>query len=300
MKHFARGRFVLAGFLLACGAAFAACSSDDPKAAPMATPSLTVTPAKVPLGYPVEMTYKFVVAGDAKFTKDYRVMVHFVDQDDGLMYLDDHDPPVPTTSWKPGQTIEYTRQFFAPVYPYIGDATIQVGLYCIGCDLRAPLAGADVGHRAYKAAQLTLLAQNEGVSVIHKGGWHELEGSDMAGEGSWHWTKKDATLGVRNPKRDSILYLKAGNPGGGFKEPQHVTVSIEGGPTLDTFTVSSSDPTVTLRKIPISASQWGTGDTVDLHLGVDKAFVPNQLSPSFNDARELGVRVFRAVVVPKA
>jgi hypothetical protein len=296
MKH----RAVAAAIFLALGgASVVGCSSDDPKAPPMATPTLTLKPSKVPLGYPVEMTYKFVVAGDAKFTKDYRVMVHFVDQDDGLMYVDDHDPPVPTTSWAPGQTIEYTRRFFAPVYPYVGEATVEIGLYCKGCDLRAPLAGTNAGHRSYKVAQLTLLPQSEGVSVIYKDGWNESEGSDTAGEGAWHWTKKDATLRVRNPKKDSVFYLKVGDPGGAFKEPQHVTVSIDGGASLDAFTLSSSDTNVTLRTIPISASQWGPNETVDLRLAVDKAFVPNQLSPSFNDSRELGVRVFRAIVVPK-
>jgi hypothetical protein len=294
-----RGRWPVATALILALCAFAAgCSSDDPKAPPMATPSITLNPSRVPLGNPVEMTYKFVVAGDAKFTQDYRVMVHFIDQNDGVMYMDDHDPPVPTTSWKPGQTIEYTRRFFAPVYPYVGDATIEVGLYCKGCDLRAPLAGTDMGHRSYKVAAVTLLSQNEGVPVLYKDGWYESEGSDTSGEGSWHWMKKDATLAVRNPKKDSVLYLKVGNPGGPFKESQHVTVSLDGSTPIDSFAVASSDQNVTLRTIPISAAAWGTRDTVELHFAVDKAFVPNQIASSFNDSRELGVRVFRAVVVP--
>lgn len=300
MKHFwPRGHLPVAtALILALGAAFAAgCGNDDPKASPMATPSITLNPARVPLGNPVEMTYKFVVADDAKFTQDYRVMVHFIDQNDGVMYMDDHDPPVPTSSWKPGQTIEYTRRFFAPVYPYVGDASIEVGLYCKGCELRAPLAGTDVGHRSYKVAALTLLSQSEGVTVLYKDGWYQSEGSDTAGDGSWHWTKNDATLAIKNPKKDSVLYLKVGNPGGAFKEPQHVTVSLEGAP-LDQFTVASSDPNVTLRTVSIPAAAWGARETVELRLVVDKTFVPNGLAASFNDPRQLGVRVFRAVVVP--
>jgi hypothetical protein len=243
------------------------------------------------------MTYKFVVAGDAKFTKDYRVMVHFIDQNDGVMYMDDHEPPVPTSAWTPGQTIEYKRRFFAPVYPYVGDATIETALYCKGCELRAPLAGTDVGHRSYKVATLTLLPQSAGVTVLYKDGWYESEGSDTAGEGSWHWTKKDATLAIRNPKKDSVLYLKVGNPGGAFKEPQRVTVSLDGAP-LDQFTTAASDQNVTLRTISVPAAAWGARETVELRLAVDKTFVPNSLGASFNDPRELGVRVFRAVVVP--
>lgn len=264
----------------------------------MATPSLTIKPAKVPLGYPVDMTYKFVVAADAKFTKDYRVMVHFITPDDVMMYTDDHDPPTPTSSWKPGQTIEYTRRFFTPVYPYVGDATVELGLYCANCELRAPLAGNDMGHRSYKIAQFSLLKQSEGVTVQYRDGWYESEGSDTAGEGAWHWMKKDATLAVKNPKKDSVLYLKVGNPGGPFKEPQRVTVSLEGGAPIDSFTVADSNQTVTLRTIPISAAAWGTNETAELHFSVDKAYVPSQLAASLIDTRELGVRVFRAVVVP--
>jgi hypothetical protein len=295
-----RGQLPIAAALLLTlvGALTTGCSSDDPKAPPMATPSVTLSPARVPLGNPVEMTYKFVVAPDAKFTQDYRVMVHFIDQNDSVMYMDDHDPPVPTTAWKPGQTIEYKRQFFTPVYPYIGGASIELGLYCKGCELRAPLAGADVGHRSYTVAQFTLLPQSDGVTVQYRDGWYQSEGSDTAGEGSWHWTRKDATLAVKNPKKDSVLYLKVGNPGGPFKEPQHVTVSLEGGAPIDSFTVAAADPTPTLRTVTIPASAWGARDTAELHLSVDKVWVPNQIAPSFSDPRELGVRVFRAVVVP--
>ena len=103
----------------------------------------------MPLGSPVEVTYEFKVADDAPaFTEDLVVFVHFVDADGELMWTDDHHPPVPTTQWKPGQTIQYNRLLFAPVYPYVGDASVKVGLY--GKDQkRLPLVGADDGQRAY-------------------------------------------------------------------------------------------------------------------------------------------------------
>src|SRR5437867_3796342 len=108
MKHHARRRrwTAAAALLLTLGGAFVSgCGNDDPAAPAMATPSLALSAASIPLGNPVEMTYKFVVAPGAKFTKNYHVMVHFVDQDDGLMYQDDHDPPVATGQWTPGQAV---------------------------------------------------------------------------------------------------------------------------------------------------------------------------------------------------
>jgi len=296
MAHPRRTR-VASVLLVALGTVLAAaCGSDDPKAPAMATPSLTLDLNQVPLSYPVNMTYKFVVAPDAKFTKNYHVMVHFADQDDRLIYQDDHDPPVPTSQWTPGQTIEYTRRFFIPVYPYVGDTTIELGLYCDGCPLRAPLTGADVGHRTYTVTHLQLLPQSEGVTVVYKDGWYASEGSDTAGDGAWHWMRKNATLAIKNPKKDSILYLKVGNWARDYKEPHHVIVSLEGGPPLDQFTISSEQKP-TLRTIQIPAASWGPRDTVYLQLSADKSFVPDLLWRN-GDQRELAVQVYKAVVVP--
>ena len=77
-------------------------------------------------------------------------MVHVVDSDDEMMWTDDHNPPMPTSQWKPGQTIEYTHTIFIPVYPYVGEASIQLGLYSIANQKRLPLAGDDAGQRAYR------------------------------------------------------------------------------------------------------------------------------------------------------
>src|SRR5713101_8165941 len=148
-----------------------ACRRKAASAPPMATPSVTLSREKVPLGGPVDITYKFVVAADATFTQNYRVMVHVVDPNEELMWTDDHDPPAPTTGWKPGQTVEYTRTVFVPVYPYVGDATIQVGLYAQPNQPRVPLAGEDMGQRAYKVAHLQLAPQSETVFSVFKDGW---------------------------------------------------------------------------------------------------------------------------------
>jgi hypothetical protein len=262
----------------------------------MVTPSLTLSRQAVPLGTPIEMTYKFVVANDAKFTNNYHVMVHFGDQDEQLMYTDDHDPPTPTSSWKPGQTIEYTRTFFAPTYPYVGSATIEVGLYAAGEKLRVPMAGTDTGHRSYKVATFHLQPQNEGVQTIYTDGWYAVEGATANGVG-WHWTKKEATLAVKNPKQDCVFYLDVDNPSGVVATPQTVSVSV-GSTMMDQFAVEPGKPPV-LRKIPVSAAAWGAADNAELKIAVDKTFVPGPLSASVRDSRELGIRVLHAAVVPK-
>src|SRR6266540_4250097 len=109
----------------------AACRRKEAPAPPVATPSVTLNHDRAPLGSPLDITYKFVVANDARFAEDLRVMAHVVDADGQMMWDDDHNPPVPTTQWKPGQTVEYTRTVFVRVYPYVGEASIQVGLYSV-------------------------------------------------------------------------------------------------------------------------------------------------------------------------
>src|SRR5256714_14929876 len=95
----------LAALVLA--SSLSACRRKEAPAPPMATPSVTLSHDKTPLGSPIDIHYKYVVAPDAKFTEDLRVMVHVVDADEELIFAFDHNPPVPTTQWKPGQTIEY-------------------------------------------------------------------------------------------------------------------------------------------------------------------------------------------------
>jgi hypothetical protein len=237
-----------------------------------------------------------VVANDAHFTEDYRVMVHVVDADEELIFAFDHNPPVPTTQWQPGQTVEYTRTEFIPVYPYVGEATIQIGLHSTATQKRLPLAGTDAGQRAYKVARIQLQPQTENVFTVFKDGWHPAEVAEHNSTVEWQWTKKDATLSFKNPKKDCVFYLDVDNPGSVFNEPQQVQVKL-GGQTIDQFTLEPKKPQ--LRKIPLTAAQLGAGDVAELVISVDKTYVPAVLNTGSKDPRELGIRVFHAFVDPR-
>ena len=65
--------------LAVIAAGLSACRRKEAPAPPLATPSLTLNHDKAPLGSPIDIHYKFVVANDAHFPEDYRVMVHVVD-----------------------------------------------------------------------------------------------------------------------------------------------------------------------------------------------------------------------------
>ncbi len=288
-------RLPLVGLLIAA-AGLAGCGSSEDTAPPQGAMTVQLSRPRVALGSPVDVTYRFTVAGDAAPLGSRKVFVHFVDADGEQMWTDDHEPPTPTATWKPGQTIEYSRTMFAPVYPYVGQAKVIGGLYDTTSGDRVRLSGTEAGGRAYEVAQLELLPQTENIFLIFKDGWHAVE---TAGDNSmveWQWTKKEATITFRNPRRDALLYFQADNPGKAATAARQIEIRL-GDQVLQTVALLADDMPV--HKIPVSAAAMGSGEMVELRLVVDQTFVP-ALEPGAtgNDPRELGARVFHAFVQP--
>lgn len=289
------GRWRTATVLTALAVTLAGCGPAEDTTPPVGTLSVSLSRPKVALASPIEVTYAFTAAAGAPNLGARRVFVHFLDADDELMWTDDHDPPTPTAEWQAGQTVEYTRTMFVPSYPYVGAAKVVAGLYSPDTNERLRLSNVDRGDRSYKVVDFELLPQTENIFVIFKDGWHPAEVvSDGAGRTEWQWTKKDATLAFRNPKRDVMLYLQADNPATGPNAAQQLTIAV-GDQILTTVPLSASEAPV--RTYPISAAQLGQGDMVEMRFTADKTFVPAlDASMKSGDPRELGVRVFHAFI----
>ena len=274
------------------------CGRTQQTETPLVTPTVTLARPDAAIGMPIEMAYRFVVAASAPgFTEDDTVFVHFLDTDGELMWTDDHQPVVPTTQWKPGQTIEYSRTMFVPKFPYSGDTTVVIGLYSPRSGARVPMAGQTKGQREYQVASFNLHPQTDNLYVVFKDGWHETEVAEDATGLEWQWSKKSATLAFRNPMRDVLLYFQCDQPVSVLGTPQQVELRI--GPTvIDSFSLPAGPRE--LRKVNITSAQLGSGETVEVTVAVDRTFVPattTQLKST--DARELGIRVFRAYVQAK-
>ena len=283
--------------VLAFAAATAACSSAEDAAPAVATPSLTLSSPAAAIGSPIGMIYRFAVAADAPaFTEDYWVFVHFLDTDGELMWTDDHEPPTPTRQWRPGSTVEYARTTFIPKFPYVGQTRVEIGLFSRTTGDRLPLAGDTAGQRSYQVATFDMRLQSDNLFVVFRDGWHDTEvGSEGSGL-EWQWSKKDATLSFRNPKRDVQVYLQLDQPAAALPEPQRVEVRA-GPAVVDSFSLPRDR--TELRRITIAADQLGTAETVELTISVDRTFVPGAVpAMKSNDPRELGIRVFRAFVQP--
>ena len=268
------------------------CGSTD-STPPVATAAVTLNRTRVPQGGPLEMTYRFtVVEGARGLAGDYRVFVHFFDDDGALLFSDNHEPPQPMSSWQPCQQITYDRRMIVPVYPYIGEVTIAIGLYSATMGDRLPLMGEPLGQRAYRVATMEMAPQPESRLLVFEDGWHQVESLPGEPDREWQWTAGQATISFRNPRADSTLYLELDGRPDLFDVPQVVTLTID---ETVVATIEVASEAATYHSIPVSAASLGAADTVTLTLNVDRTFVPADLTDSENpDQRELGVQVFYA------
>ena len=249
-----------------------------------------------PLDSAIEVTYTWTTGPEfKKIEGNYRALVHFVDQGRVLLFTDDHAVTPPPSQWEANKTYSYTRTVFVPVVTYIGDATVTMGLYPDGRDERIPLKGEDYGLREYVAAKMQLLAQVENVRVYYKEGWHNPEpGPNPMVETTW--TKKEAVLSFKNPKKPVIVYLQ-------FDAPYSPKNYPTGAPSLTLvaqgragFKHTFENGELVEKKIRFKALDLGTEDTVELRFIMDQIIVPKSLGMSATDDRELGVRVYDVFV----
>jgi hypothetical protein len=212
------------------------------------------------------------------------------------MWTDDHEPSKPTTDWKPGETVEYTRTMFVPMYPYVGGAKVIVGLYDRTSNQRLKLGNTDRGDRSYQVAQFDLVPITENVYLIYKDGWHPAEVAPENPSVEWKWTRKEATVAFRNPKRDATLIIQMDNPSGSAGAASEVELRL-GDQSIATVPVAADDAPV--RKFQLTAAQMGSGDMVEVRLVANRTIVPAlEAGSKSTDTRELGVRVFHAFVQP--
>jgi hypothetical protein len=285
--------------VLACTVAVAAllalstsCRRKEVQEPPVATASLTLNHDKVPIGSPIRLTYKFVVAPDAKLPAgDHWVFVHVLDPTGEQLWTDDHVPIPPVSAWKPGQTVEYTRTVFVPNFPYIGEAVVRLGIYDRGSGDRLTLNAPTATRKEYVVSRFQLLPQTENIFLIYKDGWHPTEIAADNATSEWQWTKKTATISFKNPKKDATFYLESDARSDLFTPPQQVTIRA-GATVIGTFAADSRSRK--LQTFPMTVAQFGTGDMAEIVLDVDRTFAPGG-----GDTRELGIRVFHAFVEPK-
>jgi hypothetical protein len=269
-----------------------ACRRRKPAEVNDIVPSFTINRPRAPLGSAVEITYSWKVEPTAKkLGKDYKALVHFLDQHGVPLFDDDHMPTPPTSAWEPGQSYSYTLTKFIPIYPYVGEAEVRMGLY--RDRERAALKGEDTGMQEYKVGKIDLLPQTENIFLVYKEGWHNPESRTNNPGLEVTWTKKDALVSFKNPKKDVIVYLEVDTNYKAFDAPPVLTVVVAGKTGL-VIPIESSE--VFLKKIRVKAADLGSDEWVDLRLSMNQSFVPKLKGVNTTDDRELGLMVYHLYV----
>ena len=146
-------------------------------------------------------------------------------------------------------------------------------------------------------AKLQLLPQTENLFHLFKDGWHPAEVDQINATVEWQWTKKEAVIAFRNPKKDATFFLDVDSPGGAYHGSQQIQVVLNGQP-VDEFTLGVDQRT--MRRVALKAAQIGDAEMAELQIRIDKPWIPAQVPEARNtDKRELGIRVFHAFVDPR-
>lgn len=258
------------------------------------TASFKANRTSAPLKSALEVTYTWTTGPNfRKITGDYRALVHFLDQEKVLLFTDDHAATPKPSEWEPNKTYSYTRTVYVPLIPYVGEATVVMGLYPeAGRGDRIALKGEDFGLREYSVAKMQLLSRTENVHIQLKDGWHNPEpGPNPTMETTW--TKKEASFSFRNPKKSVIVYARFDAPSKLYAKPPVLTITAQG---RAAFTHTFENAELVEKKIRFKAEDLGAEGDVDVKVSMDQAIVPKTLGTSQTDDRELGVRFYDLVV----
>lgn len=287
-------RFPVRARLIAVAGALAlaagACRSTPPETAPQASMTVKPVQASAEAGAPIDVEYQLAaVAGAAPLPGGLWVFVHMIDDSGMLLWTDDH----PLSSVPSSAPVSYRRTMFVPRLPYTGRVRVEAGLFVKSDGTRVPLAGTDRGGHANDAASFQMQPASNAVFVSFGDGWHGAERDAREVAHEWRWSKGDARLSFRNPRRDAVLWLELDQPVTSVG-PQ--TAELRVGSDL-VATIQVIPGARRIERVPLMASRLGASQTVDLDLHVQPTFVPASTAGMANqDTRELGVRVFNVFV----
>ena len=176
-------------------AAAAGCSREQTAEPPVATPSVTLNKDRAAIGSPLKMTYRSRPL--AKIDGDYSVFVHVMDPEGEKLWQDDHQPPMPTSTWKTGSA---GRIHPDDLRSELSRTSARRSSGSVSTTRRRASACRSERRRHPGTStwfeSSTLLPQSENIFLIYRDGWHppEIDPNDPTSE--WQWTKKNATVVV--------------------------------------------------------------------------------------------------------
>jgi hypothetical protein len=249
----------------------------------------------LPATGPVELTYVWTMAADAEpVSSDYLVFAHYWGTDGEIHWQDDHQPPIPTSQWKPGQTVEYTNIHFIPDTAPQGEITLRVGLYDQkGTGGKVILSGHPERKPDYEVMRFEVTPADQLPIIIYDQGWYDQEFEQgQPGGTSWRWCRQEAVCWIESPERPCALFLEIQAPARLLGAGQSVTLELE---QIELATLQLDGPDRVIRRIPIPDQLRQDRDCVCLVLRTDKV-LQSQGTGNGTDDRELGLKVYRLAV----
>ena len=273
---------------LAIAATLAACRNDPAPVSPAAQVVATPQRSSAAAGGPIEVEYTITKrAGGPNIPADAWLFVHMVDASGTLLWTDDHQPAAPSAG-AGDVSVVYRRTMFVPRTTPTGRMRIEAGLFSRDDGARIPTA---TGNPA--TASFDVEPDSDALFVVFGDGWHAAERVPQQQANEWRWSKGDARLSFRHPRRDAQLTMEVDQP---VNAVGVQTVELRAGSDLlATLTV---EPGVRrIHTISLPDTRMGSGPMVELSLHVQPTFVPAHMpNLTSSDTRELGVRVFNVHV----
>ena len=167
----------------------------------------------------------------------------------------------------------------------------ELGLPLIGPGGESPLATTLDAHAEYDGWLVTTEDKARLVLVEFTDGWYARETGDGS---SWRWTQQTATMSFPNPRRAAVLHLDYDARADLFQDPPRTLTITVGDRVARSFAPDAAGRQQTSVLLP--AAMLGGRDRVEVHIAVDRTFVPANVSADSQATRELGIRVYRAAV----
>lgn len=284
--------------VLALAVAVAGCGEETPDVRVDVEPALEV-PESLAYREPFQIGYRWVAGPDFEPpAEDYKVFLHLSDPDGNIIGQDDHYPPTPTSQWRSGEPVEYSRWVYPSEESEVDYIDFHVGLYEESTMTQVGVRHDGAWSRRPQVERIDIREDDNRGIPVYVEGFYEMEVvPDRPGFGQWVWMERRGVAAFGNPRGPATLHLQAHSPveetGG---EAQEVRLSIDG-QELTTLTVDSSPPF--LERIEVPADLLGDDDWVELTIEVDSWFVPAQVNPDSQDTRELGLQLFGIYLAPR-
>lgn len=245
----------------------------------------------IPATGPLEVTYIWTVSDNfTPVEKDFAVFIHFWGENDDLHWQDDHMPPVPTSRWQPGQTIEYTRIHFLPRNVPQEEITLTMGLYdAAGTGEKVRLEGRQTHRLEYEVSRFEVVPPDQLPEIVYEEGWYNREFVPGQPDGAvWRWSRGEAHCQLENPRRPASVYIEAQAPVELLGQPQTVIIEVDG-EVLTSFEVDDTERF--LKKFPLPEQMIRDQQFLPMTLTAGPAVVPKDVTAG-GDERELGLKVY--------